>query len=191
MRITRIFIFCIILLSTGIGSAAAQVPARPANPPPPPRAGLTLTSTAFADCAVVPTKYTGVDPNPVSPQMAWTNVLPNTVTFSLILHDPDSNRDVLHWMIFNIPATVRELPEGLPATAQLANGATQGKNQGDTIGYRALGGGTGPYHHYIFELYALDTKLALGPDATRTEVLKAMEGHILEKSVLVGRFRRP
>jgi Raf kinase inhibitor-like YbhB/YbcL family protein len=112
------------------------------------------------------------------------------------MHDPEAvdnhmTEDHLHWMLLNIPATVHELPEGVPATPTLADGTVQCKNVGGTVGYRGPGAGAqGPYHHYTLEMFALDTKLPLGPDATRTEVLKAMEGHILAKSVVVGRFHR-
>jgi len=191
---TSKFILCSILLTTGAASALAQSQARPTNPPPP-RAGLTLTSPAFADGGVIPARHSQADPNPVSPKLQWTNVLPNTVSFALIVHDLDTSiqkttEDVLHWLIFNIPAAARELPEGVPVKAQLPDGAVQTKSRGGENGYRALGGGAGPYHHYVFELFALDTKLALGPDATRAEFLKALDGHILEKGSLVGRYRR-
>src|SRR5262249_34064289 len=147
------------------------------------------------DGGIIPNKHTRVDEKPVTPKLEWTNVLPNTVSFTMILHDLDTSRsftteDVLHWMVFNIPASVRELPEGLPDTVQLPNGATQGKNRAGLVGYFPLAGGTGPYHHYVFELYALDIKLNVSPDATRAEVLKAMDGHVLEKSALLGRYRR-
>ena len=95
--------------------------------------------------------------------------------------------------MINIPATVRELPEGMPATAKLADGSIQCKTLGPSglvIGYRAPGQAVEPHHHYTFRLFALDTKLDLGPDATQTEVLNAMQGHILGKGVLVGRFHR-
>jgi Raf kinase inhibitor-like YbhB/YbcL family protein len=135
-------------------------------------------------------------PNPVSPKLQWANVPPNTVSFVLIAHDPDvaldkKSGDVLHWMAFNVPGTARELPEAVPATAQLPDGTIQGKNRRGAVGFLGPGAGAaGPYHHYTFELFALDTKLDLGPDATRTDVLSAMDGHILGKGVLVGRFHR-
>jgi Raf kinase inhibitor-like YbhB/YbcL family protein len=193
MRIAVKLAFLAALVSLGIDVATAQEKGN--NNPPPPRAGLTLTAAEFPDGGVIPVKFTRTAEKPVTPKLQWINVLPNTVSFTLIVHDPDTARnftteDVLHWMVFNIPADVRELPEGLPPTDQLPNGAIQGKNRNGTPGYAAMAAGTGPYHHYVFELFALDTKLAVGPDATRAEVLKAMDGHILEKGVMVGRFRR-
>ena len=95
-------------------------------------------------------------------------------------------------MIFNIPGTARELPEGVGAQAQLPDGSIQALNRGQKVGYMGMGArAPGPYHHYTYELFALDTKLSLGPDATQADVMKAMDGHIVAKAVLVGRFHRP
>jgi Raf kinase inhibitor-like YbhB/YbcL family protein len=188
----RTFTICTILLAAVLGSAVAQ----DKQAKMPPRPGLTITTSAFADGSEIPAKYTQSDPNPVSPKLEWTNVPPNTVTFALILHDPDvalqrKTDDVLHWMIFNIPGTAHELPEGVPANATMSDGTVQAKNLRGAVGYMGPGApAVGPHHHYTFELFALDTKLDLGPDATRADVLKAIDGHILGKGVLVGRFHR-
>ena len=179
---------CVVVLA---GFAVALNAQRPA-----PRPGLTLSTTAFADGGEIPAKYTQSVPKPISPALEWTNVPPNTVSFALIMHDPDvavqkKIDDVLHWLVFNIPASVHEFPEGVPAEEKSADGMIQCKNQGGVIGYRGPGApAAGPNHHYTWELFALDTKLDLGPDATRADVLKAMDGHILGKGVLVGRFHR-
>jgi len=162
----------------------------------PPRPGLTLTTSAFSDGGEIPARFTQSDPNAVSPKLEWTNVPANTVTLALIMHDPDvalqkKTDDVLHWMIFNIPGTAHELPEGVPANASMPDGTVQAKNLRGGVGYMGPGAPpAGPHHHYTFELFALDTKLDLGPDATRADVLKAIDGHILGKGVLVGRFHR-
>jgi len=117
-------------------------------------------------------------------------------SFTLILHDPDvalqkNTDDVLPWMIFNIPGSARELAEGVPANATLSDGTINAKNLRGGVGYMGPGAPPpGPHHHYTFELFALDTKLDLGPDASRADVLKAMQGHIVAKAVLVGRFHR-
>ena len=193
MRTTQ-FTLSAILLTAGLSPVMPQDKGAPGKAPP--RPGLTLTTTAFADGAEIPGKYTQSDPSPVSPKLEWTNVPPNTVSFVLIMHDPDvaiqrKTDDVLHWMAFNIPGTARELPEGVPATASLPDGTVQAKNLRGGIGFMGPGApAVGPHHHYTFELFALDTKLDLGPDATRADVLKAIDGHILGKGVLVGRFHR-
>lgn len=180
-----------MLLMAGMAfTAAGQAPAGPPKP------GLTLTTMAFEDGGIIPGKYTQSSPMPVSPDLEWTNVPAGTMSFTLILHDPDvalrkGTEDVLHWMIFDIPGTATSLPEGVAATAQMSDGTVQAKNMRGGVGFMGPGApAVGPYHHYTFELYALDTKLTLGPDATRADVLKAMDGHILGKGVLVGRFHR-
>ncbi len=139
----------------------------------PPRPGLTLTTSAFQDGGEIPAKYTQAVPNPVSPKLEWTNVPDATQSFVLDMIDPDVAvlrhvDPVVHWLAFNIPAATRELAEGGPGAPAV-----------------------GPNHHYTFELYALDTKLELTADATRADVLKAIDGHILAKAILVGRFKRP
>jgi Raf kinase inhibitor-like YbhB/YbcL family protein len=180
--------------------ALAQPPAQPAAPGaaprPPATPGLTLTTPDFADGTVIPGKFTQSVPKPVSPRLEWTNVPANTVTFVLIMHDPDTapqkkSEDILHWMAFNIPGTARELAEGQPAEANLPDGTIQTKNTRGAVGFLGPGAGAaGPYHHYTWELYALDLKLELTPDATRADVLKAIDGHVLAKAATVGRFHR-
>ena len=184
------------LFVAAIGALAQAPPATQTPAPTKPR--LTLTSSSFEDGGIIPNKFTqAAEGTPVSPQLSWTNVPEGTVSFALILHDPDtslnkSTNEVLHWMIFNIPGTARELREGVPDQAQLSDGSIQGINQAKKVGYLGMGAAAvGPYHHYTFELFALDTKLTLGPDATQADVMRAMDGHILMKGVLVGRFHRP
>ena len=178
---------CAALLS-GVGGFAA---AQQANPAPP----MSLTSSAFTDGGVIPDKYTQAVPAPVSPPLAWENAPAGTVSYTLILRDPDvaiqkKSDDVLHWMVFNIPGATHSLPEGMDATAQLPNGSIQAKNITGKVGFLGSGARGNVYHHYTFELFALDTKLELGPDATRADVLKAMDGHIIGKAVDEGRFHR-
>jgi Raf kinase inhibitor-like YbhB/YbcL family protein len=190
MKTSHLLALCATVLMA-FSAAAAQAPKAA------PRPGLTLTSPDFQDGSVIPNKYTQADSNFVSPQLDWTNVPAGTQSFTLIVHDLDVARqkgteDVLHWLIFNIPGSAHSLPQGVPAEEKLPDGAVQAKNVRGKVGY--LGPGAprqGPDHHYSFELYALDTKLDLGPDATRDDVLKAMNGHILGKGVLVGRHHLP
>jgi len=159
--------------------------------------GMALTSPDFQDGGVIPDKFTGAAAMPVSPKLDWTNVPDGTVSFTLIFHDPDAaiNRspdDVLHWMAFNIPGTARGLPGGVAEAANLDDGTIQAKNLRGAPGYMGPGNAAiNPYHHYTFELYALDTKLSLTADADRAGVLDAMKGHVVGKAVLSGRFKRP
>lgn len=171
-------------------SAAAATAQAPATPPPP----FTLTSSSFTDGGVIPDKYTQASTSPVSPELSWINAPAATQSFALIMHDPDTaprkgSADILHWMAFNIPATTTSLPEGVPTTPTLADGTVQPNNFGGHPGFMGPGA-RGIYHHYTWELYALDTKLNLGPEATRDDVLKAMDGHVVGKAAVEGRFHR-
>jgi Raf kinase inhibitor-like YbhB/YbcL family protein len=194
--IARVVTIGAIFFALWLGAAgrlAAHAQGQRGGPPPAP--GLTLTTPAFADGSEVPPRFTQSSQTPMSPKLEWTNVPAGTVTFALILHDPDvalqkNTDDVLHWMAFNIPGTAKELPEAMAATATMPDGTIQAKNIRGAVGYMGPGAPPGPHHHYTFELFALDTKLDLTPDATRADVLKAMQGHILGKGVLVGRFHR-
>jgi Raf kinase inhibitor-like YbhB/YbcL family protein len=199
MKIT--WIASLVLISAvGVMAQApsTQAPTQTAPAAAPAHARMTLTSNGFEDGGIIPNKFTmAADGAPVSPELMWTNVPDGVVTFTLIVHDPDTSvnkttTQILHWMVFNIPGTARELPEGEPAAAQLPDGSIQALNYGKHVGYMGMGAGAaGPYHHYTFELFALDTKLSLGPDATQADVMTAMDGHVLMKGVLVGRFHRP
>src|SRR3954447_6824221 len=122
-----------------------------------------------------------------------------TQSFVLLFHDPEpvlqkGLMDVTHWLVWNIPGTSTGLPEGVAAAAEMPDGTRQVSLRSN--GFMGPGAPAGPYHHYTFELYALDTKLDV-PQATpqqaaetRTAVINAMDGHVLGKAVLVARFHR-
>jgi Raf kinase inhibitor-like YbhB/YbcL family protein len=176
----------------------AQRGAAPAGP------AMTLTVQGFPDGGDVPVKFSQAAPGVatgegLSPAISWTNVPAGTQSFVLNMHDMDVARnrttdDQAHWVVWNIPATATGLPEGVPKGAQLADGSYQFSATGQM--YRGPGApANGPMHHYMFEVFALDTKLDVTPgtDAfdTRASVMKAMQGHILGKAVYGGLFRRP
>jgi Raf kinase inhibitor-like YbhB/YbcL family protein len=165
---------------------------------------MTLTIPAFPDGGVIPVKFSqaaqGAAPGEgTSPAMSWANAPAGTQSFVLNMRDLDVARnktteDQAHWVVWNIPATVTSLPEGIPRGSKLADGSYQISATGPV--YRGPGApATGPQHHYMFELYALDTKLSVEPttDAfeTRANVMKAMQGYVLGKAVYGGLFRRP
>ena len=172
----------------------------------PPAAGpaMTLTIAAFPDGGAIPVKFSQAAPGAApgegtSPAMSWANPPAGTQSFVLNMRDLDVARnktteDQAHWVVWNIPATATGLPEGIPRGSKLADGSYQISATGPV--YRGPGApATGPQHHYMFELYALDTKLSVEPTAdafeTRANVMKAMQGHILGKAVYGGLFRRP
>jgi Raf kinase inhibitor-like YbhB/YbcL family protein len=170
----------------------------------PPAPAMTLTVTGFPDGGQIPVKFSqaaeGAAPGEgTSPAMAWTNTPAGTQSFVLHMHDMDVARnkttdDQVHWVVWNIPATATGLPEGVPKGPTRSDGSFQISATGQV--YRGPGApATGPQHHYMFEIYALDTKLDVQPTAdafeTRANVMKAMQGHILGKAVYGGLFKRP
>jgi Raf kinase inhibitor-like YbhB/YbcL family protein len=135
----------------------------------------------------------------MSPALAWSDVPDGIASFVLIVHDPDAavgngTDDILHWLLWNIPAAATSLPERVPRGSQLADGTRQISVTGPN--YRGPGApASGPAHHYTFELFALDTMLDVppvgaSPSQTRAAVLAAMAGHVRGKAVYLGLFRR-
>jgi Raf kinase inhibitor-like YbhB/YbcL family protein len=224
MRILRVPLALAILSASFVGVRAAQTPAAPVQQPAPPaqpqqppqggrggggRGGggrgpgnniavMTLTSTAFPDGGSIPRRYTQAG-DQTSPPLAWSNVPDGVTSFVLIVHDVDAaiapgTDDTLHWMLWNVPAAARALPDGVPQADQLPDGTRQISATGSY--YRGPGAATGgPPHHYVFELFALDAMInvpAVGaqPAATRAAVVAAMAGHVRGKAVYVGLFKR-
>ena len=205
-RKARLFGVLVAIAAVG-GLATAQQPAGgqgrggggggrgggrgPQTPP------LLMTTTAFEDGGVIPAKFVGA--MGVSPELKWSQVPMGTQSFVLLMHDPEPalNKglmDVTHWLVWNIPATATGLQEGLVAGAELPDGTRQVSLRSN--GYMGPGAPAGPYHHYTFELYAVDAKVEV-PQATsqqaadtRMAVMKAIDGHILSKAIIVGRFHQ-
>jgi Raf kinase inhibitor-like YbhB/YbcL family protein len=174
---------------------------RPGGGGPPPGPPLQLSSSAFGDSTMIPEKYTcvpamgagGMDASKMtSPQLSWVNAPAGTQSFVLLLHDPDAHAgkafdDITHWMIFNIPGDATSLPEGVKADSTVGTQANNIARQPSFFGPCAP---AGPAHHYTFELFALDTKLDLQKGASRDDVQKAMDGHVITGTVLIGLFHR-
>jgi Raf kinase inhibitor-like YbhB/YbcL family protein len=200
MRPGTRFVVSIVMLMTAAAIAAQQRAGAPAPAPPP----MTMTIAGFPDGTQIPVRFSqaadGVAPGEgTSPAITWANVPAGTLSFVLNMHDLDVARnktsdDQAHWVVWNIPATATGLPEGVARGSQRPDGSYQISATGPM--YRGPGApANGPVHHYMFELFALDTKLDVQPTAdafeTRANVMKAMQGHILGKAVYGGLFRRP
>ena len=196
MRIPRLAAISATLLLV-ISMASGQQP--PSAPKAPARPGLTLTTTAFQDGGIVPEKYTQSGPNFVSPPLEWTNVPPNTQTFALIVHDLDvarqkSTADVLHWIIFNIPADTTSLPAG--AGKPEGGGAPQGSIQSMTdFGQPGYGGPCPPPghkpHRYIFTVYALKTdQIPLQKEASGAMAGFYLNQNVLKKASFTAKYGR-
>ena len=150
---------------------------------------LMMTTDAWPDGGIVPEKYAGRGGN-VQPAFKFSGAPETTQTYAIIFHDIDAvfgggTDDVLHWMVWNIPASAGGIPEGKLPEGTVAGTASIQK--GNYFGPGAPAGER--YHHYIFELYALNAKLDVPASATRAELLAAMAGKIVAKSGYVGRYR--
>lgn len=151
---------------------------------------MQLLSLSFTAGGPIPVRYTCEGEN-LSPEFAWKDVPGGTQSFAFIVHDPDAPRagGFSHWVLYNIPAETVHLQPGVPEDEEVPGTGTQGTNDNGEIGY------TGPcppsgMHHYYFRLFALDGKLRLRPGATHDELTRAMEGHILARTELVGTYRK-
>jgi len=199
-----------LMLSAAVvlSSSALALAQAPAGGPPGGGRGpgrgpvLSVSSPAWPDGGEVPMHNAGRGDNK-SPEFEfhWSlggnpTMPPDTLkTYAIVFHDIENSTnkttvDTLHWSAFNIPGTATSLPEGL-AGGTLPDGTVNGPGilaGRGTPGYFGPGAGPGPFHHYVFEFYALDTKLDLPANATRDDLMKAMDGHIVGKAAYVGRF---
>jgi|SRR5689334_23520090 hypothetical protein len=197
MRLKTTAALALLLITFGAGAALAQQ-APPAGGPGgaggPPRGGgfqlvpLLIESKAFPDGGIVPPKFSMAGGN-VQPDFKISNAPANTAAFAIILHDIDvaigGPDDVLHWMAWNIPGNTTQIEEG-----KLPEGSVQGANMRQQNAYMGMGAPAGPrYHHYVFEFYALSSKLDLPATATRAQLLDALKGKVIAKAAYVGRFR--
>lgn len=152
-------------------------------------AQIPLSSSAFEEGGMIPREYT-CDGADVSPPLSWGALPDGTVSLALIVEDPDAPMGTwVHWVLYNLPADLRDLPQGVAPGPSLPFDGQQGKS---SFGKLAYGGPCPPSgtHRYYFRLYALDTRLELGAEAGKKEVLRAMEGHILGQGQLMGRYKR-
>lgn len=200
--IERLLLWAVLVTSLSI-AATAQTAAPPKAAP---HLVLWVTTTAWPDGGEIPMRYAAhgdnqspafdfhwnLGTNPTAPPESLRS-------YAVILHDVQnsSNKtttDTLHWSAFNIPGTAKGLPEGL-GSGDLADGTRNGpgiaSRNGKTPAYFGPGAGPGPLHHYVFEFYALDTKLDLPANTTREDLLKAMDGHVVGKAAWFGRFHTP
>ena len=151
---------------------------------------LSVSSSVFQEGERIPTKYTcqGQD---VSPPLAWSEPPKGTQSFTLIVDDPDAPGGVFtHWVLFNIPYDSHELPEAVPAQAELPDGTLQGKNDFGRIGYGGPCPPPGRPHRYRFTLYALDQSVDLKAGVSKKQLLGAMQGHTLAQGQFTGTYQR-
>jgi Raf kinase inhibitor-like YbhB/YbcL family protein len=186
--IVLIIVFVIVI--AGALTAYIIYPRAPEKPATTLITGFILESPAFRDNGRIPEKYTcdGLD---TSPPLRWRDQPPGTKSFAIIVEDPDAPGGIFtHWIVYNIPADVNQLDEGIEPAGELPGGIMQGLNDFGRIGYGGPCPPPGKPHRYVFRIYALDTMLELGPAASKNELLKLMKGHILAEATLTGIYSR-
>lgn len=176
------------LLFLVVGNLAAQQQQAPPSK-------FKLMSPAYAEGTQIPSQYSCVDTNASSPSLQWSNPPAATVSFAVILHDTDAapakgTMDVTHWIFWNVPANATSIAGNVKPDSS-PDGIVQGKNIRNVNGYQPPCPPPGAVpHHYIFEIYALGTKLDLPTGSSRADLLKAMDGHVIGKATYVGLFGR-
>ena len=193
MRIDRflrllLLVICLAIVVVGCSSGPSPT-ASPEEERPAAVAPFVLTSTAFAEGESIPRKYT-CDGENISPPLQWRDVPEGTRSFALVADDPDAPGGTWdHWLLYNLPAEARSLPEGVPPDAELSDSSRHGQNSWPQLGY---GGPCPPSgtHRYFFKLYALDTVLELDAGANKERLSQAMEGHVLAEAELMGTYAR-
>lgn len=188
MKIKQSVVVVAFFAMFGMGSAVAQQ-----NAPPPSK--FKLMTSAYSEGSMIPAQYSCADKNASTPALQWSNPPDGTASFTIILHDTDAapgknSMDVTHWIFWNVPGTSTLLAAGIKPDSS-PDGIMQGKNVRGVNGYQppCPPPGANP-HHYIFEIYALDTKLDLPAGSSRADLLKAMDGHVIGKATYVGIFGR-
>ena len=186
-----LFLLLTIVLLSACAPSAPSEPAQTIDDPLGMKeaASLQLTSTAFTHESPIPERYTCKGEN-VSPALSWGEPPAGTQSFALIMDDPDAPGGTwVHWVLFNIPASARSLPEAFPSDAALPDGSMSGDSSFSGPGY---GGPCPPSgtHRYFFKLYALDEMLGISAGAGKGELEKAMVGHILAEGELMGTFSK-
>jgi Raf kinase inhibitor-like YbhB/YbcL family protein len=179
-------LFTLVLLTLLLSSCSStQTPTSEAD------MSLDLKSDAFVNGQSIPAKYSCIGKN-VSPALTWSDPPAGAQSFALIVDDPDAPAGTwVHWVLYNIPADRRSLPEDLPVAGKNAepNAIYFGKNSSGNTRYDGPCPPSGT-HRYYFKLYALDTLINLVPGATKNELLSQMQGHILAQGELMGTFSK-
>jgi Raf kinase inhibitor-like YbhB/YbcL family protein len=153
-------------------------------------ATLAITSTAFANGGPIGDTYACTGRNK-SPELYWTGAPDQTHAWALIVEDSDAPGGVfIHWVVYNLSRKLTTLSEGVPATASLDTGGSQGVNSAGKVGYFGPCPPPGKIHHYHFKLYALDAKLNVPPGASASTVEDAVQKHVIATAELIGTFQR-
>ena len=166
------------------------VPPSPTFEPPTP-VPMELWSDAWGLDEAIPDKYSCHGEN-ISPPLSWGEPPIGTQSYVLIMDDPDASAVAGftwdHWLLYNIPADSRSLPEGIPAEDELADGSRQGETSFGTLEYGGPCPPAGRNHGYVFRFFAIDILLDLEPGATKSEIFSAILGHVLSNAIMTWEY---
>lgn len=179
----KYFLFSIIitLLVTGIEFSQTKAKGK--------KMEIKLESPAFRNGDFIPSKYT-CDGENISPALSWNKPSDKVKHYCLIVEDPDApSGNFVHWIVFDIPANITTLNEDITNQKNLPDSAEMGTNDARRIGYFGPCPPSGT-HRYFFRIYAIDTVLKMDAGATKAEVMKAMQGHIVAQGELMGKYQR-
>ncbi|HYX09576.1 MAG TPA: YbhB/YbcL family Raf kinase inhibitor-like protein [Bacteroidales bacterium] len=150
---------------------------------------FNITTTAFEEGAMIPVRNS-CDGDNTSPHLRWDEAPKATVTFALIVEDPDAPGGTFtHWIVYNLPADCNELEAIMPIAKKLDNGAIQGKNDMGKYGYGGPCPPKGETHRYFFRIFALKKKLAPESANTRETFYQQIEGNVLDEAEYMGKYK--
>src|SRR5581483_1365101 len=187
-----VYAFFFILLLTGCQSGGQTTTAQKSSSDKSGDSNMTfsLQSSSFSNGSSIPKKFT-CEGSDISPPLQWSDPPAGTESFALIADDPDAPAGTwTHWVVYDLPANLRQLPEAVPRQTTTPGGGSQGINDFGKTGYGGPCPPPGNPHRYYFRLYALKKKLELKPGATRQQVVTAMQNHILAQAELMGTYQR-
>jgi Raf kinase inhibitor-like YbhB/YbcL family protein len=186
----RLIIIIVVVMIVGLAALALYLAPMVTYSEKTAAVSFKLGSEAFSDGGVIPAKYTcdGLD---VSPPLHWSDYPPTTKSFVLIVEDVDAPGGIFtHWLLYNIPANINRLEEGVEKVDKLPSGALQGVNDFGRVGYGGPCPPSGKPHRYVFKMYALDEVLDLKPRMSRQELLNSIKGHVIAEARLTGTYSR-
>jgi Raf kinase inhibitor-like YbhB/YbcL family protein len=186
---TRILFLVLVLAGCQSGGQASTSEKSSSDASGGSNMAFSLRSPSFSSGGAIPKKF--ACDSDVSPALQWGDSPASTQSLALIADDPDAPAGTwVHWVAYDLPSSLRELPEGVPKQATIPGGGTQGTNDFGKTGYGGPCPPPGKAHRYFFKVYALDKKLDLKPGATKQQVERAMQGHILAQTELMGTYQR-
>src|SRR3954469_7292074 len=180
------------LLAVACSQEGSAGPAKPVvlaidRPETQSSATFTLTSRDFVQGGEIPLRFSDYGDS-LSPTLAWLGLPPGTKTLAVMMEDPDaaSAHPFVHWLAWNLDPKAGGLDRG-----SVTFGARMGRNRRGNPSYFGPPPPGKGAHHYHFQVFALDSDVALKTGASREQLLAAMQGHVLAKADLVGLFAQP